>query len=595
TAIFSLLDAVLLKSLPVKQPEQLVALKKAGPRGASMNFSYPLIERLRDDNQVFAGILATSGVGRAKMRAEGSAGWQAENVARERTSGGYFLTLGVTALLGRTFNAEDDKTPGGQPIAVISHGFWRRRFASDPAVVGKTITLDDTLCTIIGVTPPEFFGVEVGAATDVWLPLTRVTRPAFLNDPGGNWLRVIARLKPGVTEQQASADGTRIFQPPLVERAGRISDPIARREFLAQTIAFEPAGNGLSQLRQQFSQPLQILTAIVGLLLLIACANIASLLLARAEGRGQEIAVRSALGASRLRLIRQLLTESLLLAALGAGLSLLFAVWGRNLLLTFIPPGRTPLSLGNALDLRALGFTAALALGAGVLFGLAPALRATRAHLAPALKDAAQTMTGGHRLRLGNALVVAQVALSLVLLIGAGPVVRSLHSLQKLAAGFERQNVLTFGLELPRGYKEEQTLSQQLLVRIKALPGVRAASFSFPGPFLNGRYTREFSVEGYTPQSGENKELDCLRVMPEFFEALGITLRQGRAFTPQDDAGAPKVAIINESMARYFFPQRNPLGMRLGKAGEDARSASSLEIIGVVKDARYRGLRDAAP
>src|SRR5262245_24184772 len=316
TAIFSLLDAVLLKSLPVKQPEQLVALKKAGPRGASMNFSYPLIERLRDDNQVFAGILATSGVSPAKMRAKGSATGQAENVARERTSGGYFSTLGVTALLGRTFTAEDDKTPGDQPIAVISHGFWRRRFASDPAVVGKTITLDDTLCTIIGVTPPEFFGVEVGSATDVWLPLTRVTRPAFLKDPGGNWLSVIARLKPGVTEQQASADGTRIFQPTLVEFAGRFSDPIGRREFLAQTIALEPAGNGLSQLRQQFSQPLQILTVIVGMLLLIACANIASLMLARADGRGQEIAVRSALGASRLRLIRQLLTGGFVVSAL---------------------------------------------------------------------------------------------------------------------------------------------------------------------------------------------------------------------------------------------------------------------------------------
>src|SRR5262249_42337055 len=472
--------------------------------------------------------------------------------------------------------------PAPQPIAVVSHGFWRRRFASDPAVVGKTITLDDTPCTIIGVTPPEFFGVEVGSATDVWLPLTRVTRPAFLNDPGSNWLSGIARLKPGVTEQQASADVTRIFQPTLVDLAGRFSDPIARRDVLAQTLALEPAGHVLSELRQQFSQPLQILTAIVGLLLLIACANIASLLLARAEGRGQEIAVRSALGASRLRLIRQLLTESLLLAALGAGLSLLFAVWGRNLMLTFIPPGRTPLALGNALDLRALGFTAALALGAGVLFGLAPALRATRAHLAPALKDAAQTMTGGHRLRLGNAFVGAQEALSVVLLIGSGLVVRSLQSLQKLDAGFDRQNVLTFGLDLPSGYTEESPLGQQLLARIKTLPGVRAASFSFPGPFLNGRYTREFSVAGYTPQPGENRELDCLRVMPEFFEALGITLRQGRAFTPQDDASAPKVTIINESMARYFFPQRNPLGMRLGKAGEDARSASSLEIIGVV-------------
>src|SRR5262245_9127548 len=597
TAIFSLVDAVLLKLLPVRRPEQLVVLKKAGPRGASMNFSYPLFAGLRDDNQVFADAFATFGVSRAVMRVSGSATGQPENVACERVSGGYFTTLGVATLLGRTFTAEEDKTLGSEPQAVISYGFWQRRFAADPSILGKTISLDDRLCTIIGVTPPEFFGVEVGNAPDVWLPLVQVTRPASLNDPGGNWLSVIARLKPGITEQQASAGGTRIFQAALVERVGLVSDPTARREFLAQTIALEQASHGLSQLRQQFSQPLRILTVTVGLLLLIACANLASLLLARAEARQKEIAVRLALGASRLRLIGQLLTESVLLACLGSGAGLLFAVRGRNLLLTFIPQGSVPLALGAVLNLRVLAFTAAAALASGILFGLAPALRATRVNLTPALKDTAQTMTGGRHLRWGNALVVTQVALSLVLLIGAGLVVRSLQSLQTMDAGFERQNVLTFGLELPRGYKEEQTLdfSKRLLTRIKTLPGAQAASFSFPGPFRSGRYNREFSVEGYTPQPGENNVVDCLRVMPEFFEALGITLRQGRSFTTEDNTGAPKVAVINESMARYFFPQQNPLGKRLGYAGEDARSASSFEIIGVVKEAHYRGLREAAP
>jgi predicted permease len=598
TAIFSLTDAVLIKLLPVKQPEQLFLLKKTGLRGANMNFAYPLFSRLRDENQVFAGMLATSGVSRAKLRIEGGASEQTEYAARERTSGDYFSTLGVQALLGRTFTAEEDKKPGTQPVAVISYGFWQRRFASNPSVVGKNITLDETPCTIIGVTPPEFFGIEVGSAVDVWLPLVQVTQTSFLNDPGSNWLRVIARLKPGITAQQASADGTRIFRPELVERVGHINDPVMQREVLSQTIEIEPASNGLSQLRQKFSQPLQMLTVIVGLLLLITCANIASLLLVRAEARQKEIAVRLALGTSRFRLIRQLLTESLLLVTLGAGLGLPFAVWGRNLLLTFIPQGNLPVTLGTALDWRVLGFTAAIAVITSALFGLVPALRATQVSLTPALKDAAQTASAnGRSLRLGNAFVIVQVALSMVLLIGAGLVVLSFQRLQSLDAGFDRRNALTFGLELPRGYKEQQVLdlSQQILTRIKVLPGVRAASFSFPGPFLSGQYTRQFSVEGYSPQPGENKELDCLRVMPGFFEALGITLQQGRTFTPQDDANAPKVVIINETMARYFFPQQNPIGKRLGNAGEDPHGASSFEIIGVVKDARYLGLREAAP
>jgi predicted permease len=599
TAIFSILDAVFLKLLPVREPEQLVLLKKDRVRDVDTDFSYPLFSRLRDENQVFAGILATSGSSQAKMRVEGGAGDQFEYVARESISGGYFSTLGVPALLGRTFGAEDDRTPGSQPVAVISHDFWRRRFASDTAVVGKTITIDEIPCTIIGVAQPGFNGVSVGAAVDVWMLLAQVIHPSHLNDLGTSYWRVIARLKPGVTEQRASADATRIFQPTLVEQGGRFNDPIALREFLAQTIALEPAGNGFSHLRQQFSQPLQILSVIVGLLLLIACANIANLLLARAEARQKEIAVRLALGASRLRLIRQLLIESLLLAALGAGLGLLFAVWGRNLLLAFIPQGNLPLTLGPALDLRVLGFTAAIALATSLLFGLAPAVRATRVDLSPALKDAGRTLGGGgRRLRLGNALVVVQVALSLVLLIGAGLVVRSLQKLQNLDAGFNRQNVLTFGLDLPRGYKGEQvfSLSQQILGRVKNLPGVRAASLSFPGPFLSGRYQIDFTVEGYLPRPGENRTVEhCLHVMPEFFEALGMTLQEGRTFTSQDIANAPKVAIINESMARYFFPQQNPLGKRLGRANEDPRSASSFEIIGVVKDARYQGLRSAGP
>ncbi len=292
-----------------------------------------------------------------------------------------------------------------------------------------------------------------------------------------------------MTEQQARADGTRIFQPTLLERVGRINDPIIQREFLAQTIAVDPAGNGISQLRRQFSQPLKILTVIVGLLLLITCANIANLLLARAEMRSSEMAMRLALGAGRLRLIRQLLAESALLALAGGALGLLLAAWGRNLLLTSTPRGNFPLTLGPALDLRVLGFTAAVALGAGVLFGLVPAIRATRVNLNTALKDAVRAVSGGGRhLRLGNALVVVQVALSLVLLTGAGLVVRSLQRLQKLDAGFERQNVLTFGLELPRGYKDEQVLnvSRQILTRIKNLPSVGAARLGFPGPFLSG-------------------------------------------------------------------------------------------------------------
>jgi predicted permease len=382
TTIFGLIDAVLLKMLPVKNPEQLVVLKRNRVGDVTFDFSYPLFLRLREQNQVFSSIFAAqAGPGRVTMRLSGSiAHEQAEDAAREIVSGDYFSTLGVSAILGRVLTPEDDKTFGAHPVAVISHSFWQRRFGADTSVLGKVITLREIPFTIIGVTPPGFFGIEVGKSTDVWISMMMVSERNFLSD-NNSWLRVIARLKPEVTEQQASAEMSRILQRHHAERAEGINDTNLQKELLAQTIGVEAVGKGLSDLRVRFSQPLYVLMVIVVLLLLIACANLANLLLARAGARQKEIAVRLALGAGRLRLIRQLFTESLLLALMGGSLGLIIALWGRELLLTFLPAGPLPLTLDLAPDLRVLGFTAAVSCMACLLFGLAPAWRTTRVNL----------------------------------------------------------------------------------------------------------------------------------------------------------------------------------------------------------------------
>src|SRR5215510_12711342 len=486
TAIFSLVDTVLIKMLPVKNPERLVFLERGDvPPGPMRSLSYAFFERARAERETLAGVCAFETDPRVNVALDG----QAEIAKAQRVTGGFFAVLGVNALLGRTITEEDDKVPGAHPVVVISHGYWRRRFASDPAIVGKTISLSGHPFMIIGITPPEFFGATVGEAPDLWAPMMMSEQIS----PGFTFKRqsynsvnpMLARLKPEVSEQQARTLLTGLLRQTALDEVGleiELWSPERQQAFRQQNIALIPASRGFggfASLRMRFSEPLRILMAVVGLILLIACANVANLSLARATARQKEIAVRLALGAGRFRLIRQLLTESLLLAGLGGALGLALAWWSNRFLLALVANGRSPVSLNVTLDARVLAFTAAASLLACVLFGLAPAWRATAVDLTPALKDSSRSAEGGARLGLGKSLVVMQVALSLSLLIIAGLFVRSLGKLYTLDAGFKKENVLLVSTDARMiGYqgKQIEALHQRLLERFKTIPGVRSAS-----------------------------------------------------------------------------------------------------------------------
>jgi len=624
TAIFSLIDALLLKSLPVQDPQQLVFFSVARPGGTDVTFSYPLVERFKQANHSFAGIIAYD-ARREKLRlsvVEAGARSEIESVQAEQVSGNYFAVLGVNALVGRTLTEEDDQASDPQPAAVISYDFWQRRFGADPSVVGRKISLNDFPFTVIGVTPPGFSGLEAGGKPDLWWPLqmTPQVYPGrqWLKNSRSEWLLVMGRLGPGVSREQARAEMDQVYRQQLSEMpAERLAQltPTERGNYFARRLELEPGGAGWSHLRQQFRQPLYILMTTVGLVLLIACANVANLLLARAAVRQKEIAVRLALGAGRFRLVRQLLTESLLLALAGGALGLLFAYQGARFLLTYLPQQR-PVSFALNPDARVLGFTLGVSMLTGILFGLAPALRATRLDLAASLKEkGASSSAGRSRLALNQALIVAQVALSLFLLVGAGLFVRSLQKLKSLDAGFEREQVLAFTVEPGYGLSAAQqtSLYKQLLARLEALPGVRAASVSnrLLFNFNVAAGGAKIKVPGYTPPAGADTSCWGLWVGAKFFETMGMPLLQGRDFGPPEeepveahkqavrqgtrnpagDQAAPRAAVINQTMAHDFFGQDNPVGKDFFLLGGDLQAAH-FQVIGVVKDAKYKSLRE---
>ncbi|HEU0174646.1 MAG TPA: ABC transporter permease [Blastocatellia bacterium] len=608
TAIFSIVDTVMIKMLPVKNPEQLFSLDRADvPPGRSREgFSYAFFEKARMQQELLAGVCAFWTNPRVNVALNG----QPEIASAQRVTGGFFAVLGVNAMLGRTITEEDDKFPGAHPVVVISHDYWRRRFASDPAVVGKTILLNGHPFTIIGVTPPEFFGAVVGGAPDLWAPWM-MTEQISPGDSIKGYFRMgmspmLARLKPGVSEQQARTLLTELLRQTALDEVGieiELWSQERQQALRRQSIALIPAGRGFADLGfptvlTQFSEALRILMAVVGLILLIACANIANLSLARATARQKEMAVRLALGASRFRLIRQLLTESLLLAASGGALGLALAWWIIRFILALMASRRTPVYLNVTLDARALMFTAAASVLACILFGLAPAWRATAVDLTPALKDSSRRAEGGARLTAGKSLVVMQVALSLSLLIIAGLFARSLGKLYTLDAGFKKENVLQVSTD-PRmiGYQGKQVaaLYQRLLERFKTIPGVRSASLGGVG-LLGGSEGGILIIiphaHGRPAPPGEPKRPRIGTVTPEYFETVGMTILRGRGFTARDfDRGSgQKAVIVNEAFARYYFGEADPIGQRFGY--NDAGDGQ--EIVGVVKDARQSSLREPA-
>ena len=585
TAIFSLINAALLKMLPVRNPEQLVQLK-----GVDYWFPYPVYKNFRDHNQVFSGVVAFQSLNDMDVEVNGRGAIAKGQVV----SGNYFPVLGINAIVGRTILAQDDNAPGGSSVAVISYEYWARRFGLDPAVIGKEIVINNAPFTIIGVSPPEFFGLQPGERIDVSIPLTTIEKvwPGYaargtpyyvLTCPFRNWIRVMGRLKPGVTPERALANLEPTYRQAVSEALQALNgSPFTRRTILHSRLELAPGGQGLGALRQRFSKPLLILMAGVTLLLLITCANVANLLLARANARSKEIAVRLTVGAGRLRLIRQFMTESVLLASAGGGLGLLLAFWASHSLVALLLRSSTPISLSVSPNGSVLVFTLVVSLIAALFFGLMPALRAARPDFAPALVEITRAAgRSGGRSRFARSLIVLQIATSFVLLAGAGLLVRSLRNLKNLYPGFNKDNVLLFAVNPDLvGYKDTDALYRTLLERIRRLPGVQAASFSMNTP-LSGHFS---ATTVKVEESG--KELipaELNLVGPAYFTTLETSILRGRDFTDADQARAPKVAIVNESFAHYFFGDSNPLGRRIS-IPDWVADPSWCQIIGVVRD-----------
>lgn len=597
TAIFSLIDAVILKSLPVSHPEELLQVMMG--KQSYEGFSNPTWEHLRGRQDVFSGIFA---YGRWGFNL--AAGGEARTVNGTYVSGQYFETLGVHAVLGRTLAPADD-TRGCPGSAVLSYGLWQREYGSRADVLGKTISIDRHPIEIVGVAEAGFNGTEVGASADVMVPLCAATvirgGDASLLDvnylPVG-WLQVMGRLKPGVSARQATARlkmlapeiyKATLDQQGIVRKDGRRWPAEEIDRYLRRTFDTQAAANGISYLRREYREALLVLMTTVGVVLLIACANVGNLLLARGEARRREIAIRIAVGGGRSRLIRQLLTESLLLSGTGAMLGVLFAEWGARLLIRFLDA-----SVDLSLDIRVLGFTASVAIVTGLLFGIAPAWRATRVDPQAALKSNARGLAEGSRLGIGKMLVTAQVTLSLLLLAGAGLMLSTFWKLISLDAGFESDHVLLASVDLRSGnYPTERwsAVYQEMLEQLRAIPGVRSASVSSVTPVCHCRWAGEVVVNGYTPESRDDTIVSFNNVSDHYFETLGTPMLAGRDFNSHDTSTSPKVAIVSKSMAEKYFGAANPLGQHF-RIRDGNVLGDPVEIAGIVKDAKYGSLRD---
>ena len=605
TAIFSLIDAVMLKSLPVQRPEQLVLFGKGEDMGVTNGFpdrswelfSYPFYRQAQQRSDVFSGVASLlSLTWDVHGFVNGSA--DIEQLKVQPVSGTYFSVLGVNAGLGRVLTDADDQNVGGHPVAVVSHAWWQHRLNGDPAAVGKTITIDETTYSIVGVADKEFFGTTVGFAPDVWVPLAMEKQlpPAHWNGRTNEKfqsLYVIARLKEGVTTDQAGAVVNQLFKQTLMARAGAQPDAERVQDIQRAGIELTPLNRGLSTLRTQFSLSLRVLMGVVALVLLIASANVANLLLAHGAARQREFAVRIAVGAGRIRLARQLFTESALLALLGGVVGVGLAWWGSSLLLVMASDGPQALPINVTPNLRVLGFTAGVSVLCAVVFGTAPALRASRVEPNTSLKGGKTGTLTALRNPLGKAFVIAQVALSLLLLVGAGLFVRTLINLQSIPSGFNQENVMLLKVDTSAtGYKPEDPRLAALLSevedKVRAIPGVQAASFAF-FTFNQGFWT----TPAYTRDKLQADDSSTVRnnvVGRDFFAAMGLQLVLGRGFGTQDTKNSQKVAVISESMAQRFFPNSSPLGKRFGIDGPE--SAEQIEVIGVVKDAKYGSLTE---
>jgi predicted permease len=602
TAIFSLLDAVMLKSLPVRQPDQLVLFgngKSGGltddfPSESTDLFSYQFYRTAQQRQDVFTDVAAQLSLlwtVHGTVNANGQSS-DVEKLSAQLVSGTYFTTLGVNPALGRLFTDADDQTAGGHPVMVVSNTWWQKHLGGDASALAKTITVDQVTYSIIGIAPAEFFGTKVGEAPDVWVPLAMEKQlpPAYWdnrNSKESQSLYLIGRMKEGVSTSQADAVVNLIFKQALQERAGAQPSAEISQRIQSARVELTSVGRGLSELRTQFSLSLKVLMGVVGLVLLIACANVANLLLAHGAARRREFAVRLAVGAGRGRLIRQLFTESLLLAVMGGIAGIGVAWWGSRMLVLMASSGPEALPINVAPNPRLLGFTLVASFVSALIFGIAPALRASRLEAGSSLKSRTATKNVFQG-PLGKALVIGQVALSLLLLVGAGLFVRTLINLQNIPTGFNEENVMLFDIDTSApGIKIEDARFTKMLsdveAKVKAVPGVAASSFSF-FVFHQGFWTSPgFTAEVDLPQGQRTVRNNC--VDSEYFNTMGIPVVMGRTFNSFDTEKSQKVAVISESMAQRFFPHGSPVGKHFG-IGSPERN-NDIEVIGVVKDAKY--------
>ena len=613
TAIFSLINAVSLKMLPVHEPERLMLVnwsakdwphtfvdnlegnggKDSAGIMASTSFSANDYAEFKKQNDVFEATFAyaanDSNVNIAVSGASESAHLQA-------VSGNFFAGLGVSPILGRALLPSDDSR-SAVSVAVVSYAFWRKHFGSDTNADGKTITMNGQPITILGVAPPEFFGILPGNPVDIYIPLslyrdewTRIYDDN-LDSPKTWWLQVIGRLRPGVSEETTRAELQVIFNRTLRARAQTAANTAI------PNIGLTPAGRGLNDLRRRFSTSLLLLMGMVGLVLLIACANVAGLLMARASARQKEIAVRLSLGASRGRIVRQLLAESVLLALAGGIAGLLVSAWASSALVGLLGSGRNPLNLSAGIDWHVLAFTAAVSILSGIVFGLMPALAATRVSVAPALKDTRMqaSLTGG-RFRIGKALVGGQVALSLLLLVASGLLLRTLNRLQHVSLGFDQHALLTFEVRPGlNGYKDRRLIDyyQELQRRLRSLAGVQSVTLTQHGPIDSGYSSNSAQIPGYTAP-GQSVDVYRHEVGPDYFVTLNVPILLGRGISEQDTRSAPKALVVNEAMVRRYFHGDNPIGKHLVYDGRN-KNFSSYEIVGVARDMKYGSLRSDPP
>ncbi len=618
TAIFTLLDQVLLRLLPVKEPQRLVLLTMRGfhygSNWGANAISYPMYRDFTQHNSVFSGMFCRF-LDHMSMSMDG----HTERVQGELVSGTYFPVLGVGTAIGRTFTPDDDRVPGGHPVAMLSYAYWQTRFAGDRSVLGKNIALNAHNYTIVGVAQPGFDGIELGEKTQVFVPL--MMQPAVIPDfkPLENrrqrWVNAFGRLKPGVTAERAQASLQPFFHGMLEmevkEAAFRNATPQVKERFLKNVIVTLPGGQGRPYLRKQLSTPLWVLMAITGGVLLIACANVASLLVAKAASRQKEIAIRLALGAGRGRIVKQLLIESLILSAIGGILGLVIALASDRLLLAWLPPDAASLQVAALPDMRILLFTIAVSALTGVIFGLAPALQSTKTDVAPTLKDQVGGIVGagGAQVRLRKGLVAAQVTLSLLLLVGAGLFIRSLRNLRDMGPGFVPENLVGFDIDPTlNGYNTPRALAfyRRLTDEVGAIPGVRSVGLASMRILEDNEWDNWVTVEGYTgTKPTDTPDPFMNSISPGYLATLGVPILAGRDFTLQDtgtvqhgekkDDIAPRVVLVNEKFAKRFFKTAgNAIGRHVG-FGIDPGTKMDMEIVGVYKDIKYTNLRDEIP